>query len=464
MKKAVKPSFKVEQRSVEYIPLNERRGKASDLFGIWFGFNMIPLALITGAIGIGVGLSLLWTIVAVVIGALLGGITMGLHASQGPTLGVPQMLQARGQFGSQGAGLLIIMVLLIMIGFFVSNLVVAAQALVVAIPSFPLKGAIAIATLTSFFITTVGYGLVRGFSALTAWVVGGVLLLILGEAAWNFDAYAMVLERGDFTVAAFFMTMMVAASWLIGFAPYVSDYSRYLAPDSDEKKAFWGTYLGCTLGAVSIMIVGAFLASQVLDSDPLQALKQHYGSAGYAILVMFFVATALVNCINSYTAMLSLLTLVKSIMPRLGITQRVRISAVVFIHVLAYYLATAVSKDFLNHFINFIVFLIYFLVPWSAINLVDFFLIKKGDYDIDSFFTPGGGIYGRWNVNAMVIYAVTMVIEFPFMKTSLYTGPMVAVLQDVDIAWIVGFLFSGYAYYLSNKKYVPATLPRQATH
>lgn len=95
-----KTSISMEKRRVEFIPLDERTGKSRELFGIWFGFNMVPLALITGAIGIVSGLSFWWSVLAIIIGGLIGGITMGLHASQGPKLGVPQMLQARGQFGS----------------------------------------------------------------------------------------------------------------------------------------------------------------------------------------------------------------------------------------------------------------------------------------------------------------------------------------------------------------------------
>jgi NCS1 family nucleobase:cation symporter-1 len=36
----------------------------------------------------------------------------------------------------------------------------------------------------------------------------------------------------------------------------------------------------------------------------------------------------------------------------------------------------------------------FFFVPWSAINLVDYYLVKRGRYDVQSFFTPDG-IYGR---------------------------------------------------------------------
>jgi len=37
--------------------------------------------------------------------------------------------------------------------------------------------------------------------------------------------------------------------------------------------------------------------------------------------------------------------------------------------------------------------LLFFLVPWSAINLVDYYLVKHGRYDVQSFFKPDG-IYG----------------------------------------------------------------------
>ncbi|MBU2965834.1 cytosine permease [Amphritea sp. 2_MG-2023] len=448
---STKTSIGIEKRSVEFIPLDERKGSSRELFGIWFGFNMIPLALITGAIGVASGLSFWWSVLAITIGALLGGITMGLHASQGPKLGVPQMLQARGQFGSQGAGLLTIIVLLVIIGFFVSNLVVAAQSLILAVPEISTVHAILFATLTSLVITTVGYSLVRYLSSVTAWVVGAVLLLIAAEAIFNIGNYPTITEAGDFTVAAFFMMMMISASWLIGFAPYVSDYSRYMAPDSDEVAAFWGTYLGCTLGAVATMIVGAFLASQIAAGDPLAALKENYGFTGVSVLVIFFVASSLVNCINSYTATLSILTLLKGMFPKLHVSSSIRISAIVVFHIIAFFMATAASEDFLTIFIDFILFLIYFLVPWSAINLVDYFLIKKGEYDIDSFFKAGGGIYGRWNGNAMMIYGFAMLFEFPFMNTSLYAGSMVDLLGGVDIAWIVGFISAGFLYYLTNK-------------
>ncbi len=45
-------------------------------------------------------------------------------------------------------------------------------------------------------------------------------------------------------------------------------------------------------------------------------------------------------------------------------------------------------KTFLTSFEDFINVLLFFFVPWSVINLIDFYIVKKGRYDVRSFFTP----------------------------------------------------------------------------
>ena len=91
----------IEQRTIDIIPHDERHGKSRDLFTIWFGSNILPLTIITGALGPAVyGLSFTASLVAILIGNLGGGLLMALHSAQGPKLGVPQMIQSRGQFGS----------------------------------------------------------------------------------------------------------------------------------------------------------------------------------------------------------------------------------------------------------------------------------------------------------------------------------------------------------------------------
>ena len=67
--------------------------------------------------------------------------------------------------------------------------------------------------------------------------------------------------------------------------------------------------------------------------------------------------------------------------------------------------------------------LLYLLVPWTAVNLVDYYLVRFGNYHVPSFFAFDGGIYGNYNVAALVCYALGIAVQIPFVATDLYTGP-----------------------------------------
>src|ERR1700743_3021055 len=95
---------RIEDATIQPIPDADRHGKARDLFTIWFGSNIMVLTIVTGALATTVFSQPFWSaVVAIVIGNLVGAIFMALHSAQGPRLGVPQMVQTRGQFGSYGS-------------------------------------------------------------------------------------------------------------------------------------------------------------------------------------------------------------------------------------------------------------------------------------------------------------------------------------------------------------------------
>ncbi|MNO46078.1 Permease for cytosine/purine, uracil, thiamine, allantoin [compost metagenome] len=90
--------------------------------------------------------------------------------------------------------------------------------------------------------------------------------------------------------------------------------------------------------------------------------------------------------------------------------------------------------------------LLVVLVPWTAINLIDFYVIHKGDYDIQSIFKVDGGIYGRYNPQALIAYAVGIVVQIPFMNTPLYVGPISEHINGADLSWVVGLLVTSPLY------------------
>jgi NCS1 family nucleobase:cation symporter-1 len=94
---------------------------------------------------------------------------------------------------------------------------------------------------------------------------------------------------------------------------------------------------------------------------------------------------------------------------------------------------------------NFILFLAYFLIPWTAINLADFYLVRKERYELEAIFDPNG-IYGSVNWRTIIAYLVAVLAEIPFMSTSFYTGGLVPLMGGADIAWIVGLFIAAGLY------------------
>jgi nucleobase:cation symporter-1, NCS1 family len=92
------------------------------------------------------------------------------------------------------------------------------------------------------------------------------------------------------------------------------------------------------------------------------------------------------------------------------------------------------------------------LVPWTAINLVDYYLLRQGRYDVESFFRHDGGIYGRVNRIAVGCYVLGILVQIPFIDNPLYSGPVARAAGNVDLSWIVGLIVTGPAYYWLAKR------------
>ena len=68
--------------------------------------------------------------IAVVIGCAFGTFFMAFHSTQGPQLGLPQMIQSRPQFGYVGALLVWCVALVTLVGYCSFNLVLSADTVV----------------------------------------------------------------------------------------------------------------------------------------------------------------------------------------------------------------------------------------------------------------------------------------------------------------------------------------------
>src|ERR1700759_2508685 len=195
---------RLENSTIQPIPLSERHGTTRDLFTVWFGTNFMLLTIVTGGLAVSAfGLPLGWALLALAIGNLVGAVFMALHSAQGPTLGVPQMIQTRGQFGSLGSLLVVVIVLLMYVGFLASNLVLGGEALVSIAPGMSDTPGIALVAGISVVAAVFGYDLIHTYARITTYFAGAVLALAFIWIVWVHGLPADFLTRNQLNLSGF---------------------------------------------------------------------------------------------------------------------------------------------------------------------------------------------------------------------------------------------------------------------
>jgi purine-cytosine permease-like protein len=442
----------IEHRSIDFVPEDERHGKVSDQGRFWFLSNFHFFAIAIGFVGPSLGLSLGWTALAGTLGILAGTTFQAFHASQGAELGLPQMIQSRAQFGFRGVVVPLTGTLLSLLGY---NIVAAV---LVGDGSRGLWGMDRAATilaigLLSSLLAIWGYQWIHRVFKLLFWISlplfsGLSLAVLLGHAGGHPPA------AGGFLWPAFFTQLASAASFNVTAAPYVSDYSRYLPRRTPRWLIILNVFAGSAISAIWLISLGAWLATHMGQTDGLVALRDA-GDALQAGLGSVFAAISIAALVatvgtNSYSAMLTLLTTIDCFR-RVRSSARLRVVAILGLTLVWLMVALAAGGNAVTFVNAMLVVMLYFLTPWSAVNLIDYFFIRRGQYSIQDLFTPDG-IYGAWGVRGLAAYAVGFLASVPFFVVpEVYTGPAAAVLGGVDIGWLVGLVVASMAYLIASR-------------
>jgi nucleobase:cation symporter-1, NCS1 family len=360
---------------------------------------------------------------------------------------VPQMVQTRGQFGSLGALLVVGVVIIMYVGFFAANLVLGGQALGAVVPHMNDEEGIVLMGVLSVVGAILGYDLIHAYARIVSYVSGMLLALVL---VWIVRVHGLPADfwsKGALTLGGLLGAISVAALWQIAYAPYVSDYSRYMPVNTGPRSAFWASYWGCVLGSLLPMILGALIGLAIRGDDIIAGLATLTDSLAPVVLVVFSVGMIVANAMNLYCGALSTLTFGQTLVPRWSPQAVGRTLTSLLLLGVALCLALLGRHSFLERYTDFILLLLYVLVPWTAINLVDYYLVHRGRYDVESFLRVDGGVYGRINGAAVGCYVLGILVQVPFMATPLYTGAIARRLHDADLSWVVGLLITGPVYY-----------------
>ncbi|MDX3058922.1 cytosine permease [Streptomyces sp. NE06-03E] len=447
----------VERRSIDVVPDDERHGTAFSQFTLWLGANLQITAVVTGALAVVFGGDVVWSVVGLLLGNLLGGAVMALHSAQGPKLGLPQMIQSRAQFGVRGAVVPLLLVILMYVGFFASGSVLAGQATARLTHTDDTTGIITFALITAV-AAAVGYRVIHVLGRVAS-VVCALAFVYLGIRLLDRVDLSALLGDAHFDLPMFLLAVSLSASWQLAFGPYVADYSRYLPRTTSGRATFWWTLSGSAVGSQWSMTFGVLVAASSGEAFLADQVGYVVGLGGTGLIASFlYFSIALgkltINVLNTYGGFMSMVTGISGFRGQKALSQRGRAAYIALIMVAGTAVALLGKDSFLTSFKDFLLFLLFlltFFTPWSAINLVDYYLISRERYDIPALFDPRGR-YGAWRWDALLVYGVGVLAQLPFLVTHFYTGPLAAPLGGADISWIVGLAVPAALYWLLARR------------
>lgn len=298
----------VEWRGVEGVPESLRYGKPIRLGSLWFATNLTPVTFFIGVIGVTIGLNFWQNVLALVLGSLIGSITVGLLSVPGMRSGYPQIALARLPFGKT--------VSLISVAAYAESVVFLAVGAIFGVEALQvlfhlsLVPALIIVFGLEAMISIIGYELIHIFEVAATFLsgLGYVAITIAVLTKVNQIHIAQSAHGGD-AVGAFLLMTAIALGYNIGWSAYSADYCRYL-PSKTSAWRLWGwVYAGLNVSTIWLYILGLAAGAVLPNKSPMVAVDDVVGGGAVGALVMVAIALGVIAymCATDYSAGLQLL-------------------------------------------------------------------------------------------------------------------------------------------------------------
>jgi NCS1 family nucleobase:cation symporter-1 len=426
---------KVEKLGIEHVPEELRHGSANRTFTLWFAANLTIADYVVGVITTGFsGFTMSRIIPILLVGNLLGGLFVGLAAAMGPGLGFPQMLSSRASFGRLGNYIPGALNWISTVGWFTVNTILAVVALRVIFPGANFVLSAAAYVIIQAVIAIYGHDFIHLFEKVMSIVLGLLFLLIFVLTIPDLGK-AFALPPGGsgsaLSVGSVGILLIICFSYLMSWAPYASDYSRYFAPSTSKTRVLVLALAGGAISSFAIEVLGALVASLTPSENGsfayFNGLNSYAGSFGALAMVTLILGAFAADALNLYTNSLSALVLDVKAKRWMTVTAG---------GVAGFIIAVAVQASFERFFENFLLALSYWIMPWLAIVLVDFYVAKRTSVETSA--NPA-----RWDWSALAIYGFSILVSVPFMVPQVTLGYPVGALSSwfggADLSYFISF-------------------------
>ncbi|MDA4121274.1 MAG: cytosine permease [Thaumarchaeota archaeon] len=442
----------VEKLGIEHIPEEERHGSPRRVFTLWFAANLTIADYVIGVLStVYFGFTFTQALPVLVVGNLLGGLLLGLAAAMGPSLGFPQMMASRASFGRRGNYIPGALNWVSTVGWFTVNTILAVFALQAVLPGANFAIVAVVFVGIQAIVAIYGHDFIHLFEAAMSVVLGLLFALIFVLALSHPLITSQSLSPPIPTLGQIGVLLVAAFSYLFSWSPYASDYSRYLRSGTSKRTVVVLALAGGAISSFAVEAIGALVGSEtVLQTKALGffgGLNNLLGSFGGLAMATLILGAFAANALNLYTNSLSALVL--DVKARRSVT--VAAGALVGLAI-----AVAFGERFESFFENFLLTLAYWIMPWLAIVLVDFFLARRATVERVENPKP-------WEIGALGTFGASVLASVPLMNLTPYgvqfEGPVSSWLGGADFSYFVSFAAAALITYALRARSRPASSP-----
>ena len=424
----------VETHGIAPIAEDERYGRPSRLFTVWFAPQVNMTGVFTGTLAIVLGLGFWLGMLAMVIGTVLGSLVVGYLSTWGPRTGTGQLPNSRMAFGG-GVVLPAVLQWLSSIAWDALVGLFGGEALAVLL-DIPFWIAVLIVLGVQGAVGFFGYELIHRMQAVLTVILFATFVVFAVKLVGGHEVITPPSAHGADLAGAFVLEVTIALSLAISWASYAADFSRYLPADSSRARVFGFTFAGMVLAYIFVQGIG-IAAADLLSEHTAEGVRSVMGGGILGALALVVIALASIGSgvMNDYSGSLALQTI--------GVRVRRPVSAVI-VTVLAFALVLWLhAADTATRFQDVLLIVSYWIPAFVAVVVIDWVIRTRGRASIN----PADEHTDRWDAAAAVIvFVVAYAAAIPFMHTSLIEGPVAKAWHGADVAYFVNFLVAAVLY------------------
>lgn len=420
--------------------------------------------IVIGALPVTFGLGFWQSIAALTIGLALGSAIFGLLAMLGAKTGTNGPVASGAHFGVKGKAIGTVLGVLVTLGFFALTAWTGGQAVVAAgvrvlgwrdSPHLMFFWASVIGAITTA-AAIYGHSLIVATETFVSYAIGGVLLLAVVVLAPQF--HGSFAGTGHYAAGSFWPTWLLASSICaalpISYTTILNDYTRYLPSATSAAKATWaaggGMFIGCWLAlAFAVFVTTLFKSADTPFVSGLIEVCPTWLAIVFAFVGV--IGSQPQGSLDLYSGGLGM----QSLFPKASrvpftVAQSFAGGAVVW--------AGIYLMDMTSMLVDFLTLIECAVSPWLTINVVGYFLVKRGRYQpYDLMKTANDadrGVYwytNGWNRGTLLAWAAATILGLLFVQTETVSGPLYALTGGTNSAWLIAGIAGAVIYALIEK-------------